>query len=1299
MRRTDPYYRPLFNRILREPIAALLQALINWRRPNEGLGLAEEKIMPGEEEALDSIIAEMGAYMRAMYKPGEYLRVGNTKTHGLVRGEVIIRDDVPAHMRRGIFAAPRTYKAWVRFSGPGPDSPADIDDVGFGSIAIKMIGVPGEKLLKDEERTQDLICVSTPTFVTPNIVENAKLQFNSNLRGTPFMYFWRPGDSHVIDFLMQGLWNETKTSPLESQYWSCVPYLLGEGQAMMYSVRPKMCKRSRIPNLPLRPPDNYLRDALLNTLAVRDAEFDILVQVQTDPHRMPIENAGVRWPEKLSPWVPVATLRLPRQTPSWAAQLALAHRLSYNPWHCIKEHRPLGNQNRARLRMYQELSHLRQTQNNTPHLEPTGDEVLQSASDEMSHDGGYWEDQQGVTLFAAVRPEAVNGLKQELAGIRAQVEADGTPFSRSSRIHYARFVLVPEALDAALGHCGPALMYLADFDGPRDRHLDELAHIAAAELERLSRFLVHPIPPDVASRRKWLKHHVIPDATHYVNAIGRTVRQIRSEARLREMIEEFLDRAKPPTRDREALRRQIQDFVRNDPSLQWALKPVQDRGWRLRRTIAQIAIVLVAIPVLIIALPLSIVWAFVIRWHEKIECGDPPRSEPAHVATLADDEDRTLQNQFSALSFRKGTWIRLATPVVFLWLARIIVRYFFDTDNLAGLKTIHFARWTFIDGKRRLLFTSNYDGSHENYMGDFIDIVAWGLNASFSHGPEYPRTRWLILDGAWNERTFKRHNRNKQIPTQVWYAAYPNLSAVNIGENARLRAGLFAPQNDKQTTDWLRLLRRDWGRPRAKPIVLEREDMQGLLVRGHKDHKAACYFLLTFANGEDGSAAAKRWMRALLADPEVMMQGSHDRHDCYAHLAFTHEGLRRLGCADSLLDGFSNEFRFGMPTEHRSRLLGDTGASSPECWQWGRVGQPLNAMLLLYARDKDGLATVRRRYERNFEQHGIGAELLSTTWFENKKEHFGFHDGITTPIIEGLGREAEPGLCIKPGEFILGYQNEYHRYSASPLVHRALDPEGHLKLDVEGSGAADFGRNGSYLVFRQLLQDVYGFWSFMDQAARDLDGTSQRREWLAAKMVGRWPSGAPLVLAPDRDDQGLADADGFMFHNNDREGRGCPIGAHIRRTNPRDSIEPQPGGPESLSLSNRHRLLRRGRTYGDPLVDSMDPEAILTKGDDGKERGLHFICLNANISRQFEFVQSSWCNNPQFRALHDEVDPLIGERGRFRPSHEGATADFTIPHLAGRTRIRAIPSFVTVRGGAYFFMPGMCALRYLATLP
>jgi hypothetical protein len=372
-RRVEPWFRPQVNALLREPSARLIQALINRTRRDEGLELAEERPLPGEEAALDSVIATMGAYMRRHYRPGEFQRAGNTKTHGVVRGEFTIREDVPAHMRRGVFAHPRTYRAWVRFSGPGPDSPADIDDVGFVSCAIKLMGVPGAKLLDDEKATQDFLSVCTPTFVTPNIVANASLQ-RQILRGTPVFYFFRPGATHILDFLMQSWWNETQTNPLEARYWSTVPYLLGEGQAMMYSVRPRSRRRSRIPNLPFRPPDNYLRDAMVATLARRDVEFDFLVQVQTDPHRMPIENAAVRWPARLSPWVPVATLRIPRQRFDSPKQFAFAHNLSYNPWHCVPEHRPLGNQSRARRRMYWELSRLRQEMNATPHIEPTGDE-------------------------------------------------------------------------------------------------------------------------------------------------------------------------------------------------------------------------------------------------------------------------------------------------------------------------------------------------------------------------------------------------------------------------------------------------------------------------------------------------------------------------------------------------------------------------------------------------------------------------------------------------------------------------------------------------------------------------------------------------------------------------------------------------------------------------------------------------------------------------------------------------------------------------------------------------------------
>ena len=185
---------------------------------------------------------------------------------------------------------------------------------------------------------------------------------------------------HILDFLMQSLWNETQTSPFECQYYSCVPYLLGQGRAMQYSFRPRSDARSKIPNLPGRPPDNYLRDAMIATLSKQDAVFDLLIQVQTDAHAMPIENAAVRWPQSLSPYITAATIRIPKQRFDSPAQLRFAGQLSYTPWHCIPEHRPLGNQNRARRRMYWELSRLRYAKNRVAHYEPTGRETFDDAA-------------------------------------------------------------------------------------------------------------------------------------------------------------------------------------------------------------------------------------------------------------------------------------------------------------------------------------------------------------------------------------------------------------------------------------------------------------------------------------------------------------------------------------------------------------------------------------------------------------------------------------------------------------------------------------------------------------------------------------------------------------------------------------------------------------------------------------------------------------------------------------------------------------------------------------------------------
>jgi len=345
------------------------------QRKDEGLKIAEEKPLPNEEEFLSSIIESFTTQMRGLWKPGAFERGGNTKTHGIVRGEFIVHANLPPQFRYGIYSKPQTFRCWVRFSGPGPYVTPDIDDVGFMSISIKLMGVPGPKLMDEEKFTLDMFGVSTPTFVTQDVNSNAHLQ-KWSVKNAQIFHFVNFQQPHILDMIMQGLWTKTQSSPLEAPYFSCVPYLLGEGQAMQYSVWPKTEKKTPIPRLPLRPPDDYLRDAMVKALDEGDVELDFRLQLQTDSFLMPIENNGVLWPEKLSPPLSVATLRLPKQKFDSPAQMEFARKLSYNPWHTIAEHRPLGNQSRARQRMYYELSKLRHDMNKVPHYEPTGDEIF-----------------------------------------------------------------------------------------------------------------------------------------------------------------------------------------------------------------------------------------------------------------------------------------------------------------------------------------------------------------------------------------------------------------------------------------------------------------------------------------------------------------------------------------------------------------------------------------------------------------------------------------------------------------------------------------------------------------------------------------------------------------------------------------------------------------------------------------------------------------------------------------------------------------------------------------------------------
>ena len=374
-RRVDPFVRPALD-LFQQPGTWLVQAIKNLGRRDLGLALAEERIDPGEEALVEAIISRMRLHLTQDYAPAAMERAGNTKTHALVRGSLEVHPDLPRHLRHGILAAPRSFPAWIRFGGPGPHQPPDIDDVGVLSIGVKLMDVPGAKLLDDERSTQDLTGISCPTFTTPHVRANARLQ-EWSLRERPLWYFLDPREPRIGDLAMQGLWSKTQGNPLASPYYSCVPYLLGEGAAMQYAFFPQSPSETKVPRLPLRPPDDYLRENMVRTLDAHDAAFTMTVQLQADPHRMPIEDAGILWSVALSPRIPVATLRIPRQRFDTPAQLAFAHALSYNPWHCLAEHRPLGNLNRARRKLYWELARFRQANNRIDHVEPTGAEQFE----------------------------------------------------------------------------------------------------------------------------------------------------------------------------------------------------------------------------------------------------------------------------------------------------------------------------------------------------------------------------------------------------------------------------------------------------------------------------------------------------------------------------------------------------------------------------------------------------------------------------------------------------------------------------------------------------------------------------------------------------------------------------------------------------------------------------------------------------------------------------------------------------------------------------------------------------------
>jgi deferrochelatase/peroxidase EfeB len=441
---------------------------------------------------------------------------------------------------------------------------------------------------------------------------------------------------------------------------------------------------------------------------------------------------------------------------------------------------------------------------------------------------------------------------------------------------------------------------------------------------------------------------------------------------------------------------------------------------------------------------------------------------------------------------------------------------------------------------------------------------------------------------------------------------------------------------------------------KADVAALEFGDIQHFLIH-RSPALAARYEFLTFRE----PSAARAWLRAItekVTTAAAVRSGQLDAR--WVTVALSWNGIRALGLDDDSLASFPAEFRQGMAA--RAEILGLTGANHPEHWKGGLASADLHAIVILFARDVPERERCRAEHEK-FLSQCAGVEVMSSLDmeaippFNYAHEHFGYRDRLSQPAIEGTGEEPMPGSgpALKAGEFFLGYPDE------------------------EGSGGKlpqpeTLSRNGSYLVYLMMEEHVGAFRDFLRQHGE----TPDEQELVAAKLMGRWRSGAPLVLTPEKDDRELAGdlqhTNNFDYGKMDPHGYGCPLGAHIRRMNPRDTA----------ANMNRRKMIRRGGTYGPPL-----PEGV---PEDGRERGIAAFVGCASLVRQFEFAMNVWANDPNFHELGNERDPMFGT--------QDGTFDMTIPKRPIRKKIKGLPAFTTIRGGAYFFLPGIRALRHLASL-
>lgn len=529
-----------------------------------------------------------------------------------------------------------------------------------------------------------------------------------------------------------------------------------------------------------------------------------------------------------------------------------------------------------------------------------------------------------------------------------------------------------------------------------------------------------------------------------------------------------------------------------------------------------------------------------------------------------------------------------------------------------------------------------------------------------------------------------------------------------------------------------------------KRRYIDRNDIQAIAWTGFGSLNGASYVLLRVSE----SRSALQWLRALrptsLAD--LSADGVKKRLDEAIQIAFTARGLRALGVDEAIVQRFSPEFVEGMGCdENRSRRLGDIGANAPANWDWGISNKEPHILLILLA-GSEQIEAFTSEIQGQAEAAGLSAIAVLQTSDMGDVEPFGFVDGVSQPTfdwddlrIPDTKADRDYTNLLALGELLLGYRNEYGLLTDRPLLTASEKNAAILPKAFHPRDAHDLGLNGTYLVYRQLAQDVRGFWRWV---AAEASRCGVAMESMAESMVGRRLDGSPLPdLVLEQSIPGVdardSDLNGFRF-DTDPDGLSCPLGAHIRRANPRTGDAPGGrSGPiddllvtvglttrhlrratsstlpwprnttvwpfvrsedDAIASARFHRILRRGREYG----LKIDRRSAADPATPDPQAGLHFLCLNANIARQFEFVQGAWIASAKFAGLTGEQDPLLGNREPFPTAPIATTPQrtdgFSRPGASPSCRhASAVPRFISVRGGAYFFLPGLNALKWIAS--